>query len=134
MTIMGLNTHAAGSTDCECECSSVAEVGLGRAHRAGHGRLAICAVTAALLRGGTDTQAPAPARPDNVPPAEFGMIPLTIPETGRLLSRPPRLGVPGHWLAWRRHHQGTPTPGTTSDCDLPTAPRSSWPASEWRLP
>ena len=67
--------------------------------------LAICAVTAALLRRRTDTQAPAPAHPDQPPPADPGMIPLTVPETGRLLSRPPPPGSAAHWLAWRRRHQ-----------------------------
>jgi SRSO17 transposase len=67
--------------------------------------LAICAVTAALLRRRTSTQAPAPVLPDQPPPAEFGMIPLTVPETGRLLSRPPPPGSAGHWINWRRHHQ-----------------------------
>ena len=66
---------------------------------------AICAVTAALLRRRTDTQAPAPVLPDQPPPAEFGMIPLTVPETGRLLARPPPPGSAGHWLDWRRSHQ-----------------------------
>ena len=60
--------------------------------------LAICAVTAALLRRRTGTQAPAPALPDQPPPAEFGMIPLTVPETGRLLAHPPPPGSAGHWL------------------------------------
>jgi SRSO17 transposase len=67
--------------------------------------LAICAVTAALLRRRTDTQAPAPLLPDQPPPAEFGMIPLTVPETGRLLSHPPPPGSARHWLDWRRRHQ-----------------------------
>jgi SRSO17 transposase len=67
--------------------------------------VAICAVTAALLRRRTDTQAPAPVLPDQPPPAEFGMIPLTVPETGRLLSHPPPPGSTGHWLDWRRRHQ-----------------------------
>jgi SRSO17 transposase len=67
--------------------------------------LAICAVTAALLRRRTDTQAPAPALPDQPPPADPGMIPLTVPETGRLLARPPPPGSAAHWLAWRRRHQ-----------------------------
>jgi hypothetical protein len=40
--------------------------------------LAICAVTAALLKDRTDTQAPPPVTPDQAPPAEPGMIPLTI--------------------------------------------------------
>jgi SRSO17 transposase len=67
--------------------------------------VAICAITAALLRRRTDTQAPAPVLPDQPPPAEFGMIPLTVPETGRLLSRPPPPGSAGNWLDWRRRHQ-----------------------------
>jgi hypothetical protein len=67
--------------------------------------LAICAVTAALLRGRTDTQAPAPVRPDQEPPADPGMIPLTVPEIKRLLGHPPPAASTGHWLNWRRHHQ-----------------------------
>jgi SRSO17 transposase len=67
--------------------------------------LAICAVAAALLRRRTDTQAPAPVLPDQPPPADFGMIPLTVPETGRLLARPPPPGSATHWLNWRRRHQ-----------------------------
>ncbi len=67
--------------------------------------LAICAVTAALLRRRTGSQAPAAARPDQPPPADPGMIPLTVPETGRLLSHPPPPGSAAHWLDWRRRHQ-----------------------------
>ena len=68
--------------------------------------LAICAVTAALLRDRTDTQAPSPARPGQRPPADPGMIPLTIPEITRLLTtRPPRPGHAEHWSNWRRCHQ-----------------------------
>jgi SRSO17 transposase len=67
--------------------------------------LAICAVTAALLRRRTSTAAPSPALPDQPRPAEFGMIPLTVPETGRLLAHPPPPGSTGHWLDWRRSHQ-----------------------------
>jgi len=66
---------------------------------------AICAVTAALLRRRTDTRAPAPVRPDQPPPAGPGMIPHTVPETGRLLARPPPPGAATHWLARRRRHQ-----------------------------
>ncbi len=71
--------------------------------------LAICAVTAALLRDRTDTQAPPPTRPDQPPPPEPGMIPLTIPEIKRLLAaltiRPlPRWHVI-HWDTWTRRHQ-----------------------------
>jgi SRSO17 transposase len=67
--------------------------------------LAICAVTAALLRRRTGSQPPAPVLPDQPRPAEFGMIPLTVPETGRLLAHPPPPGSTGHWLDWRRCHQ-----------------------------
>jgi hypothetical protein len=71
--------------------------------------LAICAVTAAQLRDRTDTQAPPPVRPDQPPPADPGMIPLTVPEIKRLLAalllRPCPPGHAGHWLNWRRRHQ-----------------------------
>jgi hypothetical protein len=71
--------------------------------------LAICAVTAAMLTGRTDTQAPPPARPGDVPPADPGLIPLTIRETRRLLADAlTRPKPPGHairWLHWRRRHQ-----------------------------
>jgi SRSO17 transposase len=71
--------------------------------------LAICAVTAALLRDRTDTQAPPPVRPDQLPPAEPGMIPLTIPEIKRLLTALTTRSLPRwlviHWDAWTRRHQ-----------------------------
>jgi SRSO17 transposase len=68
--------------------------------------LAICAITAALLRDRTDTQAPPPARPDQRPPADPGMIPLTVPEITRLLAtQPARTGHAEHWPNWRRRHQ-----------------------------
>jgi hypothetical protein len=68
--------------------------------------LAICAVTAALLRDRTGTRPPPPARPDQPPPADPGMIPLTVPEITRLLStQSARTGHAGHWPAWRRRHQ-----------------------------
>ncbi len=66
--------------------------------------LAICAVTTALMRDRTDTQAPPPVRADQPPPAEPGMIPLTIPEIKRLLAAlTTRLVI--HWDAWTRRHQ-----------------------------
>ncbi len=71
--------------------------------------LAICAVTAALLRDRTSTQAPPPARPDQAPPPDPGMIPFTIPEIKRLLAAmsaqhwPP--GHIAHRDAWTRRHQ-----------------------------
>ncbi len=71
--------------------------------------LAVCAVTAARLRGRTSTQAPPPAAPDQAPPAEPGMVPLTIPEIKRLLAflttRPLPPGHVIHWDAWTRRHQ-----------------------------
>ena len=61
-----------------------------------------------MIRDRTDTQAPPPVRPD-LPPAEPGMIPLTIPEIKRLLAA---LTIPPlplrhviHWDAWTRRHQ-----------------------------
>jgi SRSO17 transposase len=71
--------------------------------------LAVCAVTAAHLKDRTDTQAPPPTTPDQPPPPEPGMIPLTVPETQRLLAgalqhpKPP--GHDTHWRNWRRRHQ-----------------------------
>ena len=38
-------------------------------------------------------------------PADPGMIPLTVPETGRLLARPPPPSAARHWLTWRRRHR-----------------------------
>jgi len=71
--------------------------------------LAVCAVTAALLRDRTDTQAPPPVRPDQPPPADPGLVPLTVPQVRRLLaaetvpSWPP--GHVAHWDWWTRRHQ-----------------------------
>jgi SRSO17 transposase len=71
--------------------------------------LAICAITAALLKNRTDTQAPPPVRPDQPPPAEPGLIPLTIPEIKRLLAALTARSLPRwlviHWDAWTRRHQ-----------------------------
>jgi SRSO17 transposase len=71
--------------------------------------LAVCAVTAAQLRERTDAQAPPPAGPDDKPPADPGLIPLTAHEVKRLLAAALRRpGPPGHaarWLHWRRRHQ-----------------------------
>jgi SRSO17 transposase len=71
--------------------------------------LAICAVTAARLRHRTDTQAPPPTGPTQTPPADPGLIPLTVHEVKRLLAaslrRPHPDGHTEHWLTWRRRHQ-----------------------------
>lgn len=71
--------------------------------------LAICAVTAALLRDRAGTEAAPPASPDQAPPADPGLIPLTVPQVRRLLaaatapSWPP--GHLQHWDEWTRRHQ-----------------------------
>ncbi len=71
--------------------------------------LAVCAVTAALLRTRTGTQAPAPGAPGQPPPADPGMIPLTVPEIRRitavLTTRPLPAPLVIHWDAWTRRHQ-----------------------------
>ena len=80
--------------------------------------LAICAVTAALLRDRTDTQAPEPVRPDQSPPADSGMIPLTIPEIKHLLadaSAVPRTARPQKPLAGL---------ATTASGTLPVVPQA----------
>jgi hypothetical protein len=93
--------------------------------------LAICAVTAALLQRRTDTRAPAPVRSDQPPPADPGMIPLTVPETGRLLTHPP----PPTATGWTGGAATKPAqPGTTSAPAPPATPRPPRSASEWLLP
>jgi SRSO17 transposase len=71
--------------------------------------LAVCAITTAQLRERTDTQAPPPAGPDDKPPADPGLIPLTVREVKRLLAaalrRPQPPGHTARWLQWRRRHQ-----------------------------
>ena len=71
--------------------------------------LAICSVTAALLRARTGSQAPPPAVPGQEPPAEPGMIPLTVPEIKRILAALTARPLPPphviHWDAWTRRHQ-----------------------------
>jgi SRSO17 transposase len=71
--------------------------------------LAVCAVTAAQLRERTDTQAPPPAGPDDKPPADPGLVPLSVHEVKRLLAAAlTPAAQPGHaarWLHWRRRHQ-----------------------------
>ena len=70
--------------------------------------LAICAVTAALLKGRTGTQAAPPARPGQAPPDDPGVIPLTVPEVRRLIAAGPRGPSPSdiiHWSGWTRRHQ-----------------------------
>jgi SRSO17 transposase len=71
--------------------------------------LAVCAVTAAQLRERTDSQTPPPAGPHDPPPADPGLIPLSVREVKRLLAaaltRPEPPGHTARWLQWRRRHQ-----------------------------
>lgn len=66
-------------------------------------------VTAARFRDRTDTQPAPPAGPDAPPPADPGLVPLTVREVKRLLaaalSRPQPPGHAARWLEWRRRHQ-----------------------------
>lgn len=68
---------------------------------------AVCAVTAALLGDRTDTQAERPASPGQSPPSDCGLVPLSVPEIGRLLASHPsyRPGHAEHWSEFRRRHQ-----------------------------
>ncbi len=71
--------------------------------------LAVCAVTAAQLRDRTNAQPPPPAGPVDRPPADPGLIPLSVREVKRLLAtvtlRPQPPGHAARWLHWRRRHQ-----------------------------
>ena len=71
--------------------------------------LAVCAVTAALARSRTSTLARPPASPDDPPPADPGLIPLTAAEIKRVFNLVTRTWQTIrhylHWSRWRRHHQ-----------------------------
>jgi hypothetical protein len=95
--------------------------------------LAICAVTATLLRRRTDTRAPAPVRPDQPPPANPGMIRSPFPRQDacspiRRRPAPPDTGRTG--AAVTKPSQ----PGTTSAPGSPGTSESPRSASEWLLP
>lgn len=70
--------------------------------------LAICAVTAAEARAHTQPP-PTPTSPNQPPPADPGLIPLTVVEVKRLFNLLTRvwLGTTHylHWSWWRRRHQ-----------------------------
>jgi hypothetical protein len=70
--------------------------------------LAVCAITAAQAK----TRAPAPilpTTPDEPPPADLGLIALTVAEIKRLFMLVTRRHLPEthhlHWVWWRRRHQ-----------------------------
>lgn len=98
--------------------------------------LAICAVTAAMLRDRTGTQAPPPAGPYDDPPAGPGLIPLTAPEVRRLLAaelhRPKPPGHANHWLQWPRRHQARSR--WFHQRDRAWNATTPWSASNWMLP
>ena len=97
--------------------------------------LAVCAVTAAQLRERTDSQAPPPAGPTDRPPADPGLVPLSVREVKHLLattlrqSRPPARAA--RWLRWRRATRHYPAGSTKAHAWHATTP---WSASNCRLP
>jgi SRSO17 transposase len=71
--------------------------------------LAIFAVIAAQKQLATNTQPPPPATPDDIPPHDPGLIPLTIREIKKLFNAATRqttaADLTAHWSRWRRRHQ-----------------------------
>jgi SRSO17 transposase len=71
--------------------------------------LAVCAVTAADARSRIRSLAPAPTDPNQTPPEDPGLIPITVAEIKRLFNLLTRTWQdPGHhlhWSRWRRRHQ-----------------------------
>lgn len=70
--------------------------------------LAVCAITAADARSHTDPL-PTPTSPTQPPPADLGLIPLTVVEIKKLFDLASRLWRSTshylHWPWWRRRHQ-----------------------------
>jgi hypothetical protein len=71
--------------------------------------LAVCAITAARARTPTGSTPPPPTSPNDIPPADPGLIPLTVAEVKRLVNLLTRSwhGLEHHlrWHTWRRRHQ-----------------------------
>lgn len=71
--------------------------------------LAVCAVTAAHTRTANGGPPPPPTSPHQAPPADPGLIPLTVAEVKRLANLITRsqhsLEHHLHWHTWRRRHQ-----------------------------
>jgi SRSO17 transposase len=71
--------------------------------------LAVCAVTAAQTRITSSQPAAPPTSPNQVPPADPGLIPLTVAEIKRLVNLLTRhwhsLEHHLQWHLWRRRHQ-----------------------------
>ena len=71
--------------------------------------LAVCATTAASARPRTSTLASLPTSPNELPPADPGLIPLTAAEIKRVFNLVTRAWQTIrhylHWSWWRRRHQ-----------------------------
>jgi SRSO17 transposase len=71
--------------------------------------LAVCATTAALAHSRASTLARPPTSPDDQPPHDPGLIPLTVAEIKRVFNQLTRtwqaLRHYLHWSWWRRRHQ-----------------------------
>ena len=71
--------------------------------------LAVCATAAALARPRTSTLARAPTSPDELPPEDPGLIPLTVTEIKRVFNLVTcawqTIRHYLHWSWWRRRHQ-----------------------------
>ena len=71
--------------------------------------LAVCATTAALAHTRTSTLARLPASPDDLPPKDPGLIPLTVTEIKRVFNLITRTWQTIRhylrWSWWRRRHQ-----------------------------
>lgn len=71
--------------------------------------LAICALTASIMRPKTSTLPPPPTDPDQEPPEDPGLVPLSVADTRRILSfrttTPPSEEHHHHWILWKRRHQ-----------------------------
>ena len=97
--------------------------------------LATCAVTAALLKDRTDTQAPPPATRHQAPPENPRDDPAdrTGDQTpaSRSLPAPEPPGHARHWLHWRRRHQARSYWVHQCTRLIETMP---WSTSKWRLP
>jgi SRSO17 transposase len=71
--------------------------------------LAVCALTSATAKGRTTAPPAGPTGPDEAPPADPGLIPLTVAEVKRLFNLLTRTWQPIrhhlNWSTWRRRHQ-----------------------------
>jgi hypothetical protein len=70
---------------------------------------AVCATAAAAARSRTPALPPLPTNPEDLPPADPGLVPFTVAEIKRLLNLllQPRHSLRHylHWSWWRRRHQ-----------------------------